>query len=199
MRCSAFCSSKLRQNLLFAIPFVAMAYYVNKSTRNRYSCWILPLQLLLVVVLTIRETVVVSFTAPHPQNCLRNVACHSQLRSQVRLAATPSKSDGAKRKRRKKRTPFDKKKKGGKDDYVHDGIEIWRIYGVSVHPDALVEEKEKAMNESEERIPKALEKTLLGKLRSSIFLRCRCTDRRVFAAFPGVESQIRQIGEAKKC
>lgn len=123
------------------------------------------MQLLLVAVLTIRETVVVSFTAPRPQNCLRNVACQSNLRSTVRLAATPSKNDGAKRKRRKKRTPFDKKTKGGKDDYVHDGIEIWRIYGVSVHPDALVDEKEKAMNESEERIPKALEKILLGKLR----------------------------------
>lgn len=132
------------------------------------------LQLLLVAVLTIRKTVVVSFSSTYPQNyCLRGNqhGCQSQWRSPITLAATQSKSEtnNSKRKRRKKRISFDKKKKG-KEDYVHDGIEIWRIYGISVHPDALVEEDEevtgrsKATKEVKERIPKALEKILMGKL-----------------------------------
>ena len=140
--------------------------------RNHYSCWVLLVQLLLVAVLTIRTTVVISFSAL-PKNCLRNgpYGCRSRWTSPVTLAAIESKttSKGSRRKRRKKRLSVDKKK--NKDDYVHNGIELWRIYGLSVHPDALAEGEEapvrgsKATKESESRIPKALEKILTEKLR----------------------------------
>lgn len=137
--------------------------------RNRYSCWMLLLQLLLIAVLTIRTTVVVSFSTL-PQNCVRN-GCQSFWRPSSTLAATPSKSSAkhSRRRRRKKRISVDKKT--NKDDYVHDGIEIWRVYGLSVHPDALAKDedvsekgKQKA-RETEEQIPKALEKIILAKCR----------------------------------
>lgn len=131
------------------------------------------LQLLLVAVLTIRKTVVVTSFSALPQNYLRNghFMCRSRPRSSVAIAATQHNTEnrGAKRKRRKKRIAFNKKKKTG-DDYVHDGIELWRIYGLNVHPDDLEEnERTSAATKStkiqEAPIPKALEKILIEKLR----------------------------------
>ena len=127
------------------------------------------LQLLLIAVLTIRTTVVVSFSTL-PQNSIRH-GRQSTWRPSVSLAATPSKTAAkhSRRRRRKKRVSVDKKK--NKDDYVHDGIEIWRVYGLSVHPDALAKDEDistkgpKKASESIEKIPKALEKIILGKFR----------------------------------
>ena len=144
---------------------------VVKSMTNRFSFYMFTLQLLLVAVLTIRRTAVVSFSA-QPKNRLRygKWECQS-LRTSVTVAAGQSNTENknAKRKRRKKRINFDKNAKN-KDDYIHDGIEIWRIYGLSVHPDDLEENepvpaKSNTTTRPEESIPKPLEKILLGKLR----------------------------------
>lgn len=143
-----------------------------KSMTNLFSFCMFTLQVFLVAVLTIRKTAVVSFSA-QPKNRLRYGACEcqSRLRTTVTVAAGTSNTENknVRRKRRKKRINFDKNAKN-KDDYIHDGIEIWRIYGLSVHPDDL-EENEQVPAKSntttmpEESIPKALEKILIGKLR----------------------------------
>ena len=135
-----------------------------KTMRNRFSSWMLLFQFLLVAVLTIRKAVVVSFST-FPQNRLRDgtYPCRSRFRSSVMVAAgqQSTESKSSRRKKRKKRKPFDKKNKDN-DDYVHDGIEIWRIYGLSVHPDDL-EENEPAVSAGE--IPIALQNVLVKKLR----------------------------------
>jgi hypothetical protein len=138
-----------------------------KSMSYQLSFCVFAFQLLLLV------TVVVSFSVV-PHNLLRNgpLACRSQrLKSSARVAAVRSNAEtrNSRRKSRKKRISFDKKT-NTKDDYVHDGIEIWRIYGLSVHPDDLEEDehvpvKSKTTFTSAEKIPKALEKAITTKLR----------------------------------
>lgn len=128
------------------------------------------MQLFVALALLPRKTAVVSFSFV-PQNHLRNHECRSRLRSSVTLAASKSKAKTGNqtRKARKKRISLDKHTRN-KGDYVHDGIEIWRIYGLSVHPDDL-EEEEQDIAKSDSRtipdksIPTALENVLIRKLK----------------------------------
>uniref|UniRef100_A0A6U9W6G9 FAD-dependent protein C-terminal domain-containing protein n=2 Tax=Pseudo-nitzschia australis TaxID=44445 RepID=A0A6U9W6G9_9STRA len=137
---------------------------------NRYSFLVPVLQLFLVAVLTVKKITVVSFTAL-PQNGLRAGQFQSRLRSSVIVAASQSneRNKNPRKKKRKKKTSFDKKAEN-KKDFVHGGIEVWRIYGISVHPDALEKDRPpstgaKKAAEPVDQLPAALQKALIGKLR----------------------------------
>ena len=126
-------------------------------------------QCLLVTVLLIRKTTVISFSAI-PQNRHRygSREFRSLPRSIVITSAVKSnaESGSSRRKGRNKRKGTRKKAKPKDDSYVHNGIEMWRIYGLSVHPDDL--EEKQNLNKAEtttEHIPKALEKVMIKKLR----------------------------------
>mmetsp|Transcript_34362 Transcript_34362/g.80995 ORF Transcript_34362/g.80995 Transcript_34362/m.80995 type:complete len:730 (-) Transcript_34362:676-2865(-) len=138
---------------------------------NRYSLFVLLLQVLSLAVFTVTKITVVSFTAL-PRNHLH--VGHSQSGSRSYSILATSRSDQSKRnsnrKRRKKRTLLDKKAEN-KKDFIHGGIEIWRIYGISVHPDNLEESESsstgdnKKVSTSENKLPMALQKVLVEKLR----------------------------------
>lgn len=139
--------------------------------KNLYSALVLILQFLVVTVLTVRKITVVSFSAI-PQNRLRSFHNPSPLRPSTIVSATQSndksRSSG---KLRKKRNAYDEKG-GYKKDFVPGAIELWRIYGITVHPDDLVEDTDerstsikKKGSVSGEQLPIALQKAITKKLR----------------------------------